>query len=118
QTILMRGRLYQNCDLTQTRLLEHAVGLKHGAEALFRAPVAAIRVRVMAPHQFLIPRLDLGPSGRSAKTTRFQRVGLKGLDLSLACTGGLAFGGEDVEGIADAVVVAGAAGALLRDIGR
>src|SRR5690606_25635729 len=97
----------------QARLLEHAIRLEHVTEPVFRTSVATIRIRMMALHQFLIARLDVIASCLRIKAKRFQRLGLKGLGLALARLARVLRPAEQVEGVAHAVVVAGAAGARL-----
>src|SRR5690606_2715267 len=92
----------------QACLSEQPVGLDHLAEPVFRTPVAAIRIGMVAFHQFLIACLDVSASRLYVKSKRFQRLGLKRPGLALMPNPAL-LRAEQVEGIARAAEIAGAA---------
>src|SRR5262245_5404627 len=74
---------------------------------------------MVALDQLLIARLDGRASRVRVEAQRFQRLGLKRLRLALARLPGVAGSpAEQVEGVAHAVVVAGASRLLLGEIGR
>src|SRR5690606_15213564 len=114
---MIAGKSGRAC-LAEPRLLQHAIGLQHIAEPVFRTSVATIGIGMVALSKLLISRLDIGASSLCIKSKRFRGPGLRRPGFSFARLGGSIATSEKIAGVAHRPVVAGWAGALVGKIRR